>query len=233
MRRIEQLKAITMTRIEAFLASLETPETVMPELVKEMARTVTEAARAEAKALSAVKADRRRLDAASGKVERLSKGAVLAARADDLETARQAIAAQVEAEREVQTCRQHLETSEAAYRSASGVREQLKLQLDELKLRQADVLARARLARQRAETQEVSSRQTGSGSILEAVARMETEVAQEEARVEIQDQIAQTLGAAFEHERAVELENDDEVNRRLEALKREVSEGTSTDMPPA
>ncbi|MBN1362781.1 MAG: PspA/IM30 family protein [Sedimentisphaerales bacterium] len=222
MGRIERLKAVTMARIEAFLASLEEPETVIGQLVREMADKVTEAARAEAKALSAVKADRRRLDAASGRVERLGKGATLAVKADELDTARQAIAAQIEAEREVEKCRARLETSESAYHSAGGVRAQLRRQLDELRLRKDDILARVRAVRQRAETQNVASLHEGAGGILEAIARMEMKVDEEEAQIEIQDQIRQTLGATFQHERAVELENDAEVNRRLDELKTRV-----------
>ncbi|MHC4434411.1 MAG: hypothetical protein ACYTBS_21430, partial [Planctomycetota bacterium] len=78
MGRISRLKTITKSRIEAFLASLETPETVLPQLMREMAEKVKEAARAEAKALSAVKGDRRRLDAGLGKIVRFKEGAVLA-----------------------------------------------------------------------------------------------------------------------------------------------------------
>ena len=48
---------------------------------------------------------------------------------------------------------------------------------------------------------------------------MEMSVEEEEAQLEIQDQISRTLGATFQHERAVDLENDAEVDRRLEALR--------------
>ncbi len=222
MGRIERLKTVTMARIEAFLALLERPEIAIPQLVREMGDGVAEAARAEAKALTAVKADRRRLDAASGRVERLRKGATLAAKADELDTARQAIAAQIEAEREVETYRASLETSESAYQSASHVRAQLQEQLDELKVRKQDILARVRLVRQQEETQNVASLPEGAAGILDAIVRMEMKVEEEEAQAEIQDQIRQTLGAAFQHERVVEMENDAEVNRRLEELRNKI-----------
>ncbi len=224
MGRIERLKAVTLARIEAFLALLESPETIIPQLVREMADKVAESTRAEAKALTVVKADRRRLDAASGRVERLSKGAVLAVEADELDTARQAIAAQIEAEREVDTCRAKLETSESAYQSASFVRDQLQHQLDELKLRKQDILARVHLLRQRVKPHEVGSLQESTTSILETITRMEMKVEEEEAQAEIQDQIRQTLGAAFQHERVIELENDAEVNRRLDELKTRINQ---------
>ena len=57
---------------------------------------------------------------------------------------------------------------------------------------------------------------------LDAISRMEGKVAEEEAKLVIRDQIKQTLGVTFQHERAVELENDAEVDRRLEALRDEI-----------
>jgi len=226
MGRIERLKSITSRRIDAFLASLETPETVMPQLVKEMADRVDEAARAEAKALTAVKADRRRLDAANGRVDRLLNGARLALQADAQETARQAVAAQIEAEREVDRCHDRLVVSESAYESASQVRRQLQEQLKELKSRKEDILTRVRLLRQQQDAAQRSHVRPGARteSILETIARMEMQVDEEEATLEIRDQISRTLGVTFQHERAVELENDAEVDRRLESLKKEIGE---------
>ena len=221
MGRIDRLKTVTMARIEAFLASLEKPETVLPQLVREMADAVAEAARAEAKALTAVKADRRRVDAASGRVTRFDKGANLALNAGQVDMARQAIAAQIRAEQEVERCRRKLAVTESAYESAGHVREQLQRQLEELKMREQEVLARVRACRRREHLDRV--RQGPSGrrvqGILDAIARMEMDVQEQEARLEIQDQIRRTLGATFQHERAVELEDDAEVDRRLEALR--------------
>ena len=224
MGRIERLKAITGKRIEAFLASLETPETVMPQLIREMAGKVCESTRAETKALTAVKADRRRLDAANGRVNRLLDGAKLALQADEPETARQAIAAQIEAEREVERCGESLATSEAAYESARQVREQLQGQLQELKSKGQDILTRVRLLRQQQEPLRSGPLRPGAraGGILEMVARMEMQVEEEEATLEIRDRISHTLGVTFQHERVVELENDAEVDRRLEVLRREM-----------
>ena len=228
MGRIERLKAITSKRIEAFLASLEKPETVMPQLVREMADRVREAAQAEAKALTAVKADRRRLDAANGRVDRLLHGAKLALQANERETARQAIAAQIEAEREVAQCGGCLASSEAAYESARQVRKQLQSQLQELKQRKQAVLARVRLLQQQQGPQRLAPARAGARTqgILERVARMEMQVEEAEAKLEIRDQISQTLGVTFQHERVVELENDAEVDRRLEALKSEIAKDT-------
>jgi len=228
MGRIERLKTITGRKIEAFLASLENPETVMPQLVREMADTVGEAARAEAKALTAVKADRRRLDAANGRVDRFLNGAKLALKAGERETARQAVAAQIEAERDVERCRDSLARSEAAYESASHVRQQLRDQLSEFKWRRQDILARVHILRQQQFPHGHRPLQPGARTrrILDAISRIEVQVEEEEAKLEIRDQIQQTLGVAFQHERAVELESDAEVDRRLEALRNEIENAT-------
>ena len=100
MGQIAKLKRLTMARIEAFLASIERPEDVMAGLIAEMKQKVSQAARAQAKAASAVKADRRRLDAATGRVIRLEKGAAIAVKSGQVDVARQAIAAQIRAEQD-------------------------------------------------------------------------------------------------------------------------------------
>jgi hypothetical protein len=58
-------------------------------------------------------------------------------------------------------------------------------------------------------------------NILDAVSRVEMKVDEAEAELEIEDQIRQTLGPTFQHERPIELENDAEVDRRIEQSRRE------------
>ena len=231
MGRIDRLKTVTMARIEVFLASLEKPEAVLPQLVKEMSDRVGEAARAEAKALTAVKADRRRLDAVNGRLNRLQEGGQTRSwtdrrQAEKLDTARQAIAAQVEAERQLESYRQTLAVSESAYESAGAVRKQLQNLLKELKLRKQALLTRVYQVRQQQQFQRQRIPEARSRSLLDLIARIEAKIETEEARLEIQDQIRQTLGATFEHERVLELENDAEVNRRLEALRHSLDNET-------
>ena len=224
MGRIDRLKLITKAKIEAFLCSIEKPEIVFPQLVREMADKIKEAAMAEAKALSAVKADRRRLDTAAGRIDRFEKGAILAINANEIDTARQAIAAQIEAERQEKKCRHCLTVSEAAYNAAGSVRRQLQDNLNELKAKKERILARAHAVEEQKKSQAKFMKidiDSGS-SILDMVARLEMKVEQAEAEVEIRDQISRTLGLTFPHERVVKLEADAEVGRRLELLKRRI-----------
>ncbi|MHC4646700.1 MAG: PspA/IM30 family protein [Planctomycetota bacterium] len=226
MARIGRLKSITMSRIEAFLASLERPEDILPQLAKEMAEKVKLAASAEAKALTAVKADRRRLDAAAGRIERLRKGAVLALQADDIKTARQAIAAQIKTEQELEACGRSLNLSESAHRSAENARKQLQHNLHELKARKEEILDRARTVglRQRHSKDLTKLSADSNGSILDLVTRMETKLEETEAEIEVRSEIARTLGSTFSHERVMELEYDAEVDRRLAQLRKRLKE---------
>lgn len=226
MGRINRLKAITKSRIEAFLASLEKPETVLPQLMREMEEKVKEAARAEVKALSAVKADRGRLDAGLGKVIRFEKGAALAVRAGETDTARQAIAAQIQAEKEVEKFRRNLAVSESAYSGAMQACARLRESLKDLKLRKDEMLARSREIR-RAKSLSINLESLSgrkSQSILDEVARMETMVDEAEAEIDLQDEITQTLGVSFPYERVRVLESDAEVDRRLKEMQRRIQD---------
>ena len=224
MGRISRLKTITQSRIEAFLASLEEPEIILPQLMREMEEKVREAARAEAKSLSAVKGDSRRLDAGLGKIVRFKEGAVLAVKANEMDRARQAIAAQIQAEEEVEKCRNDLAISESAYNSASQVRKQLRQNLKELKLKKNHILKRSReIRRELSLNKELDSFSSGTGkNVLDMVARMESKVDEAEAEIEIADEITRTLGISFPYERVKVLESDAEVDRRLREIKEKI-----------
>lgn len=219
MKRINRLLNITKARIDAFLDTLDKPEIIFPQLLKELNEQINETGKAEAKALSAVKGDRRRLDAAIGKSQRYEEGAQLAVNAGDMETARQAVAAHMHSEKEVEECRRILEISESAYHTAMQVRRQLQDSLHELKLRKDEILTRAKTAQIKTNANAVL---VGTDGILEAVARMEAGVETSESTVEIQSKLRQTLGASFPYERIKELESNAEVDRRLEELKKKI-----------
>ena len=224
MGKIDRLKRITMARIEAFLDTLERPEYILPQLIWEMGRQVEEAANAKAKALSAVKGARRRLDEASGKVLRLENGAKLAVQADDMDTARQAVAAQIEAEKKLSRCRAELEQAEKAYQSASAVCTQLADNLDELKEKKNELLKQHRQQQLSKQLQEKYTQlviQPGN-DILDAIARMETKIEQQQIALEVQTELTKTLGIGFKEECVKKLERDAEVNQRLSEMKKKI-----------
>jgi phage shock protein A len=214
MKLIERLKRITMGRIEAFLDSVEKPEYVFPQLVRQMSEQVTAAANAEAKSLGAVKGCQRRLDEAAGRLLRLTEGASLAAKANELDLARQAIAAQMQAENDVEKCRRELEKAELAYQNSSDARKQFAHNLNELKQRKDELITRS------VRTDSHRQSLTSTSDILETVARMEAKVDIAEAETEIRNEISKTLGLSFDQQRLKNLEQNAEIERRLNEIKK-------------
>jgi len=224
MGKIDRLKRITLGRIEAFLDSLEKPEYILPQLVKELGQLVSEAAHAKAKALSAFKAARRRLDETNGKVLRLENGARLAVEADDMETARQAIAVQIKAEQLAQKRQAELELAEKAYHSASAVYSQLTNNLTALKEKKTVLLNQHR---QQQLTKQLQKQYTQSivepgKDILDTIARMESKIEQQQIELEVQTELTKTLGASFDQERVKKLEHHTQVNQRLTEIKKQL-----------
>jgi phage shock protein A len=221
MGKIDRLKRITLGRIEAFLDSLEKPEYILPQLVKEMGQLVTEATNAKAKSLSAVNSARRRLDEANGKVLRLENGTKLAVQADDLKTARQAISVQIQAEQDAGKRQAELELAEKAYLSASEVCAQLIANLKTLKEKKAAVLKQHRQQQLTKELQKTYSRSIiePRKDIFDAIVRMETKIEQQETEFEVQNELTKTLGVCFNEERIQKFERDAQVDQRLYEIK--------------
>ncbi len=226
MGKMDRLKRITLARIEAFLDSLEKPEYILPLLVKEMGKLAAEAANAQAKAMSAVKSARRRLDEANGKVFRLENGAKLAVKADDMETARQAIAAQIKAEQELGRLQAELQVAEKAYQSADAVCSQLMTNLSELKEKKTRLLKQHRqqqLTKQLQEKYKQSVVEPGR-DVMDIIARMEAKVDQQQIELEAQTELSKALGVGFHEERVEKLERDAQVDERLTEIKKQLNE---------
>jgi phage shock protein A len=217
MKLIERLKRITMGRIEAFLDSVEKPEQILGQLIREMSEQITAAANAEAKALGAVKGSQRRFDETAGRLHRLTEGAALAAKANELELARQAIAAQMQAEQDMEKCRANLEKAEHAYTDASNARKQLTDNLNELKQRKDELIAKSRNTNTQSQSLEVT------GDILDTVARMEAKIDVDQAKTEIRNEISKTLGLSFDEQRVKNLEQNAEVQRRLNEITKKTN----------
>jgi len=224
MGKIDRLKRITMARIEAFLDSLEKPELILPQLLNEMEQQVREAAVAKAKALSAVKGARRRFDEAAGKSLRLERGAKLAVQADDLATARQALAAQLEAEQQCKRHQTELDTAEKAYQAADAVFGQLVENRDTLKKKKTQLLKQHR---QQQVTRKLCEQYTRSviepkQNILDVVIRIEAKIQQQQLELEAKNELSRILGAGFDEDRIKSLEHKSQVDQRLDALKKQL-----------
>lgn len=219
---IARLKRITVARIESVLNSVEDPEMLFPQLVKEMEDQVRSATDAEAKAMVAVKAAERDVVQFQGKLERLQRGAELALGKGDDSIARDAVAAQMDLEPQVKAKEDALARIKVALEDAHGARLQIQGQLDELRAKKDEILARARVAKnQQRVAKTVHGPVTSARSILDAVTQLETRVEESESTLEVQREMSQGHGPSLE-KRLGDLERTSDVESRLEALKKRV-----------
>jgi phage shock protein A len=213
---INRLRRITRGRIEAFLDSVEDPAAVIPQLVEELAAKVRQAANAEAKALASVKSLQRRLDEATGRVLRLERGAQLAVKRGEDDLARQAVALLIEAERDQSEAQKAVETAGRAHAEARAVRRQLADELESLRARQGQLVARARQAKA-----PKAADLAGQGrSLLDEVARMKQRVEDEEATAQAHQEVAGLVEGELSPRRLEQLLRDEEVQSRLDELRR-------------
>ncbi|MBN2318982.1 MAG: PspA/IM30 family protein [Acidobacteria bacterium] len=228
---VNRLRRITLSRINAFLETVEEPEMIFPQLVREMKRGIGDAVKAESKAAAAVKADQRRLDESTGRSIRLAKGAELALRQGDESLAREALAEQVKADRLSKDQAHALQLSEAALLEARDLRVHLERQLEELKRRKKEIIARSRSAKRAAGTYRDTGKIRAAGAgILDEVSRMQQT---EEANGKNPEPAGRPPGT---FERSLEdrlriLEREAEIERRLNSI-REKKQSTRTHSVP-
>ncbi|MFP4053665.1 MAG: PspA/IM30 family protein [Phycisphaerae bacterium] len=218
---IRNLQRITRARIEAYLDSVETPELLLPRLLDELAEKVRLASDAEAKALSAVKGTQRRMDEANGRIARLQRGAKLAMEAGEDDTARAAVAAQIEAEQAGQAVAAELEGAQQAHVTARQTRLRLQEDLQNLRSRRQELMGRWRSARGGRQAGRAAMAAALGGGVLDEVARMEAKVDEAEAQVQIADEISRTLGDVLPEQDIEEIGRDEEIERRLRELRRQ------------
>jgi phage shock protein A len=228
--RMKNLLRITQARIDAFLDGVEDPETVLPQLVQELGARVKDAMRAEAKALSACRAARSRLDQALGRLQRLASGAKLAVESRDETLAREALEAQLNQEASVNTLREAVDQAERALDGARTARAQLEGETQSLVDRTPQLLARARQVN-------VQSRLHGCGhgrsrSLLDEVARIELNLDEDEVMHNLSRvgrQGGSAGGGGSIDERLRDLERNVEVQARMDALRAKVGSSKKPD----
>ena len=218
---MRRLQRITRARIEGFLDAVESPEVVFPQLVKEMEGAVREAQRAEAKALTVVKATQRKLDELTGRIQRLEKGAELALAKGDEQTARDALAAQLQVEKNIELQESARARGRDALEQARVSREQLVGDMEDLKARKEEIITRARVAGTEKKVQKTISSPSGSGKgILDEVARMEEKVMEAEAEIDVRREMNGRSRRSSLDERLRSLEEEEEVEKRLAELRK-------------
>ena len=222
-----RLHRVTVGRIEAFLSRVEDPELVFPVLVNEMEEQLKAAAEAEAKASATLKHSEREVQKHKETIDKYGKGAYLAIREGDEETARQSLDAQIQAEQASDFSQRNHEIAQRSLERATLSRKRIQQQLGELRTKKDEILTRARVAKVQKKIQSTVSGTVGSSdSILDAVARLEAQIEEAEAELEIQASFTGegTASASLE-KRLEELSNEAEIDRRLAELKQKAGEG--------
>ncbi len=216
---LARLHRVTVGGIEAFLKRFEDPEVILPQLIREMEAQLRSATEAEASVAASVKRAERDLEQARQRVTTLGRGAELALSEGQEQTARDALSAQVDAERAAERAQQNLDRTRQTLERATDARMQVHQQLQDLRSRKDEILARARVAKaQKKVSQSVDGAVGSTDSILDAVARLEHGVAETESELEIRSEINGEPTASLE-QRLIELERNSEVERRLAALR--------------
>jgi len=214
MKFIKRITRITTGRIEAFLSSVDDPETLLPQLIKEMRREVRAAGAAEAKALAALKSSQRKLDELIGRSIRLERGAELALRQGDENTAKEALVEQVKVDKQLKIAEKILKTSESAYEQARQAHLQIQYELKTLTRRGNDIIARAKTSKNRSAT--ISP---GHGNnILDEITKIEHKLDGEEAVADVlrEQNGKNTMPLEL---RLREIERKNEIEERLRQLK--------------
>jgi len=221
-----RLHRVTVGKIESFLSRIEDPEVVFPVLVKEMEEQLGAAAEAEAKAAATLKHCQRDVAKQQAQIDRYGNGALAAVQKDNEELARQAIEAQVQAEKAMEFLQRNLEVAGGALEKAGLSRKKIQQQLEELRSKKDEILNRARIAKVHKKIQSTVQGTVGSGdSILDAVARLETKIEEAEAELEIQASFTgETMSFSLE-KRLEELSSESEIDKRLSELKQKAKGG--------
>ena len=221
---IQRIRRLTVARIENFLNTVEDPEVIFPQLVREMEDQVRAAVSAESKALAALKATERDAGNIRQKLNRMIRGAEIAVEKGDNETARNAVKAQIALESDLKVQDDAVVRSRRAHEDARAARLQIEEQLEELRTKKNEILARARVAKTQQKIEKtVSGRTSSAASILDAVMRLENKVEEAEAELEIRRGMDKGGVAPSLERRLDELERDSEIEKRLAELKKRIS----------
>jgi phage shock protein A len=220
---ISRIRRITVSRIENFLNTVEDPEVLFPQLVREMEDQVRAAISAETKALAAQKTAERDVGRIRQKLDRMARGAELAVEKGENETARDAIRTQITLESDLKFQEDAVSRAERAYEDAKDARMQIEKQLEELRTKKNEILTRARIASTQKKIEKtVSGRASSANSILDAVVRLESKVEESEAELEIRRSMDAGGATPSLDRRLDELEQNDEIEKRLAELKKKI-----------
>jgi len=220
----QRLHRLTVARIEELLSTVEDPEILYPQLIREMEDKIREATVAEASAMASVKTGQREISELKIKVERMRKGSELAMGRGDEATARDALAAQIKLEADLKRREEQLPRLEQSVELARNSRKEVQSQLDEMREKKDEIVSRARMAKTQKKIHKTVHGKAGSSrSILDTASHLETKIEESESQLEIQREMTSESGGGSLEKRLKDLEKSSDVEDRLAALKQKVA----------
>lgn len=189
----------------AFLDEAEHPEQMIPQLLNELSSQQKALKNAEAKSLTAVRAAQRRLEETLGRTLRLERGAELAVKKGEEETAREALREQLKGEQIVPRQREQVEQAQKILDDVRERSSTLKAHIALLQQKEAKLKTLPGPAVQTINTE----------PLLQKVAQMEERVLGEETLNEVTREVNQSMRKRSLDERLIELEKNDEIEKRL------------------
>lgn len=208
---LSRLKAVSTGKLLAFLDQADDPERTLAQLLPEMEGQLTALRQAEAKSLTAVRADQRRLEETLGRALRLERGAELALKKGEAETAREALRAQLRVEAQLPPLQHQVERTQQVLDEVRERRAILREQMVLLKNKRAQLSTRTQIAR--------PVLCTTAEPMLERIARMEERTLLEAAALEVRREVAQQVRKRSLDERLLALERENEIETRLQQMK--------------
>lgn len=211
---LSRLKDISTPKLVAFLEESEQPEQLIPQLQTELMKQQKALRNAEVKSLTAVRAAQRRLEETMGRALRLERGAELALKKGDEATAREALREQVRVENTLQELRRQVEQ---AQKILDDVRESsvvIKKQMTVVTEKKEQLKNRVRPP--------AKSYIDSTEPLLNQVAKMEEQIQAEEAGNEARHEVNRDLRKKSLDERLLDLEKNEELDRRLAHLKKDM-----------
>ena len=220
----QRIHRLTVARIEAFLSTVEDPEILYPQLLREMEDKVREATEAEASVMASVKTTQREMEQLKTKIERMRKGSELAMAKGDEATARDALSAQIKLEADLNRREEQLPRLQQAVEDARNSRKEIQSQLTEMRDKKDEIISRARVAKtQKKISKTVHGKAGSASSLLDSVSQLESKVEETEAQIEIQREMTGEGGGGSLDKRLKDLEKSVDVDDRLAALKKKVT----------
>lgn len=208
---LSRLKDISTGKLLAFIDEAEHPEQMIPQLLDELSSQQKALQNAEGKSLAAVRAAQRRLEETLGRTLRLKRGAELAVKKGEEETAREALREQLKAEQIVPRQREQVEQAQAVLDNVRERSNALKAHIAVVKQKELQLKTIPGTA---APTESVEP-------LLHRIAQMEDRVLAEETEIEVAREVTQSMRKRSLDERLLELEKNDEIEQRLNHIRKE------------